>query len=63
MMIHCRFRNPKQWKLYKQMVADGANFKPFYARNFPALVEQFLTDGLSPISYSEKREDILSKIG
>lgn len=63
MMIHCRFRNPRQWQLYKQMVADGANFKPFYVRNFTLFAEQFLRGTLSPISFSEKRQDVLSEIG
>jgi len=36
MMVHCRFRNPKAWVLYRAKVATGFRVAvPFLGRNWP----------------------------
>jgi hypothetical protein len=62
MMVHCRFRNLKQWEAYKELVALGANFTPYYNRNFNGFVAEFLNGEIKPISYSANRADVLGQI-
>lgn len=62
MMVHCRFRNLKQWESYKELVAQGANFTAYHNRNFNGFVAEFLNKEIKPISYSANRADILGQI-
>jgi hypothetical protein len=47
MMVHCRFRSPKAWNLYKEAVAAGATFPAVLTRNFHRIANTFLC-GLPP---------------
>lgn len=65
MMVHCRYRNWAAWERYKQAIASGVRFKPFYARSFPKFAQQHL-DNWAPEIEIETGEpplrDILSEI-
>lgn len=43
MMVHCRFKNPKAWALYKAQVRNGKIFRPFMTRNFGGFVSETIT--------------------
>jgi len=69
MMVHCRFRNPGAWAKYKAEVIAGAQFAPFFKRDFPGLKRQHL-DAWAP-QYTADHErgerlfharDVLSEI-
>jgi hypothetical protein len=63
MMVHCRFRNMRQWEAYKKLVVSGANFNPYYQRNFNGFVAEFLNGPITPVSYEDgERLDVLGLI-
>ena len=63
MMVHCRFRNLNRWKWYKEAVASGMTFKPFYSRDFNTFAAQTL-NALPPLDFmGEPRTDVLGRIG
>lgn len=35
MMVHCRFKNPRAWELYKLQLRNGVTFAALMTRNFP----------------------------
>ena len=42
MMVHCRFRNPTAWTRYREIIAGGGRFAPFYRRDFGTVAKHFL---------------------
>lgn len=63
MMIHCRYRNPRAWTRYKESIADGFTFEPFYNRNWDAFRRRFLESEFMADGMGDKRVDRLSEIG
>lgn len=43
MMIHCRFRNPEAWDVYKKQLRQGWRFAPLPGRSFYIFTAQTLT--------------------
>lgn len=41
MMIHCRFKNPEAWQIYKQHIREGRIFEPI-GSNFALFARQSL---------------------
>jgi hypothetical protein len=33
MMVHCRFRNPDDWRFYKSVIHRGGRYAPCYKRD------------------------------
>ena len=48
MMIHCRFKAPAAWAIYRDAVAEGATFPPLATRNFFAIKRYYLGEAALP---------------
>jgi hypothetical protein len=62
MMVHCRFRNLDKWRWYKQAVADGMTFEPYFARDFGRFSRDTLQGMPKMVAFGEARTDLLGKI-
>lgn len=43
MMVHCRYKNRREWLMYKLAVSRGFRFPPFMTRNFGLFQAEMLT--------------------
>jgi hypothetical protein len=48
MMVHLRFRFPRQWARYVELIADGGMLPLLRTRNFPALSGELARDHFPP---------------
>ncbi len=48
MAVHCRFRNPKAWDEYRNLVALGARY-PAIGRNYPQFIAWYTGQQTPPI--------------
>lgn len=62
MMVHCRFRNMERWRSYRQAVAGGLTFEPFFERDFPRFTREALEGEPQAVAFGPPREDLLKKI-
>lgn len=62
MMIHCRFRNKTAWRRYRERLATGIIFAPFYTRNFKLFAQQLHGEMPVDIDLGHARPDVLAKI-
>jgi hypothetical protein len=49
MMLHCRYRSPKNFEMYCELVSGGAQFQPFFTKNWTLFSQQQLKSFNPPI--------------
>ena len=62
MMLHCRFRNLDKWRWYKEAVADGMTFEPYFKRDFGRFSRDTLEGTPKMVAFGPPRADVLGKI-
>ena len=62
MMVHCRFHHLEKWRWYKEAVADGMTFEPYFKRDFGRFARDTLEGTPRMVAFGAPRPDVLGKI-